>query len=43
MFNQLGDDRIIKGMRLPKEDPFYGKGIGAARYFFTGKPQDWQV
>ena len=26
MFNQIADDRDHKGMRIPKEDSFYGKG-----------------
>jgi len=39
MFNQLGDDRDHQGLRLPKEDPFYGKGTERPVYFATGKPQ----
>ena len=39
MFNQLADDRDHQGMRLPKEDPFYGKGLERPVYFCTGKPQ----
>src|SRR5882762_5538167 len=39
MFNQVGDDRDHQGMRLPKEDPFYGKGLERPVYFCTGKPQ----
>ena len=39
MFNQLGDDRDHMGMRIPKEDSFYGKGFERPVYFCTGKPQ----
>jgi endoglucanase len=39
MFNQLGDDRDHMGMRIPKEDTFYGKGFERPVYFCTGKPQ----
>jgi len=40
MFNQLGDDRDHKGMRIPKEDPnFYGHGLERPVYFCTGEPQ----
>jgi hypothetical protein len=39
MFNQLADDRDHKGMRLPKEDDFYGKGFERPVYFCTGEPQ----
>ncbi len=39
MFNQLGDDRDHHGMRLPGEDPFYGKGFERPVYFCTGQPQ----
>lgn len=40
MFNQLGDDRDHKGMRIPKEDTnFYGKGLERPVYFCTGEPQ----
>ncbi len=39
MFNQVGDDRDHQGMRIPKEDPFYGKGLERPVYFCTGKPQ----
>jgi hypothetical protein len=40
LFNQLGDDRDHKGMRIPKEDTnFYGKGLERPVYFCTGKPQ----
>lgn len=39
MFNQLGDDRDHMGMRIPKEDSFYGKGFERPLYFINGKPQ----
>ncbi|HEY0677336.1 MAG TPA: glycoside hydrolase family 9 protein [Chitinophagaceae bacterium] len=39
MFNQLADDRDHMGMRIPKEDTFYGKGFERPVYFCTGKPQ----
>ena len=39
MFNQLGDDRDHMGMRIPKEDSFYGKGFERPVYFVSGKPQ----
>ncbi|MBI2283993.1 MAG: glycoside hydrolase family 9 protein [Bacteroidetes bacterium] len=39
MFNQLGDDRDHMGMRIPKEDTFYGKGFERPLYFVNGKPQ----
>jgi endoglucanase len=39
MFNQLGDDRDHMGMRIPKEDNFYGKGFERPVYFNSGKPQ----
>ena len=39
MFNQLGDDRDHKGMRIPKEDSFYGKGMERPVYFINGQPQ----
>ncbi|MBV7532359.1 glycoside hydrolase family 9 protein [Chitinophaga sp. sic0106] len=39
MFNQIADDRDHKGLRLPKEDPFYGKGFERPVYFCTGMPQ----
>jgi endoglucanase len=39
MFNQLADDRDHMGMRIPKEDSFYGKGIERPVYFLTGEPQ----
>lgn len=39
MFNQIADDRDHQGMRIPKEDSFYGKGIQRPVYFINGKPQ----
>ena len=40
LFNQLGDDRDHRGMRLPKEDTnFYGRGLERPVYFCNGKPQ----
>ncbi|MBD2756461.1 glycoside hydrolase family 9 protein [Spirosoma validum] len=39
LFNQLADDRDHVGFRLPKEDPFYGKGFERPVYFATGQPQ----
>lgn len=39
MFNQLADDRDHAGMRIPKEDSFYGKGYERPVYFATGQPQ----
>ena len=39
MFNQLGDDRDHMGMRIPKEDTYYGKGFERPVYFINGKPQ----
>ncbi|OIN56435.1 glycoside hydrolase family 9 protein [Arsenicibacter rosenii] len=39
LFNQLGDDRDHAGMRIPKEDNFYGKGFERPVYFCTGQPQ----
>ncbi len=39
MFNQLGDDRDHRGMRIPKEDTFYGKGFERPVYFINGLPQ----
>ncbi len=39
LFNQLGDDRDHAGMRIPKEDSFYGKGFERPVYFANGKPQ----
>ncbi|TKK69311.1 glycoside hydrolase [Ilyomonas limi] len=40
LFNQLGDDRDHRGMRIPKEDTnFYGKGLERPVYFCSGLPQ----
>ena len=40
MFNQVGDDRDHRGMRIPKEDTgFYGKGFERPVYFCSGEPQ----
>lgn len=40
LFNQLGDDRDHRGMRIPKEDSnFYGRGLERPVYFCNGKPQ----
>ena len=39
MFNQIADDRDHMGMRIPKEDTFYGKGIERPVYFLSGSPQ----
>ncbi len=39
LFNQLGDDRDHRGMRIPKEDNYYGKGFERPVYFVSGKPQ----
>jgi endoglucanase len=39
MFNQIADDRDHVNMRIPKEDPFYGKGFERPVYFCTGQPQ----
>jgi len=39
MFNQLGDDRDHQGMRIPKEDSFYGKDFERPVYFINGMPQ----
>ena len=40
LFNQLGDDRDHRGMRLPKEDTnFYGRGLERPVYFCSGEPQ----
>ncbi len=39
MFNQLGDDRDHMGMRIPKEDTYYGKGFERPVYFINGQPQ----
>src|SRR5215203_835312 len=39
MFNQIGDDRDHQGMRIPKEDSFYGNGYERPVYFINGEPQ----
>jgi peptidoglycan/xylan/chitin deacetylase (PgdA/CDA1 family) len=40
MFNQIGDDRDHRGMRIPKEDTnFYGKELERPVYFINGEPQ----
>jgi peptidoglycan/xylan/chitin deacetylase (PgdA/CDA1 family) len=39
MFNQVADDRDHMGMRIPKEDSFYGRGFERPVYFIDGKPQ----
>lgn len=40
LFNQLGDDRDHKGMRIPKEDTnYYGRKFERPVYFCSGKPQ----
>lgn len=39
MFNQVADDRDHMGMRLPKQDSFYGMGYKRPVYFLTGEPQ----
>src|SRR5258706_1521754 len=39
IFNQLGDDRDHMGMRIPKEDSFYGRGYERPVYFLSGEPQ----
>ena len=39
LFNQLGDDRDHRGMRIPKEDNYYGRGYERPVYFIDGKPQ----
>jgi peptidoglycan/xylan/chitin deacetylase (PgdA/CDA1 family) len=39
MFNQIADDRDHHGMRLPKEDSFYGRGFERPVYFCTATPQ----
>ncbi|HKB43956.1 MAG TPA: glycoside hydrolase family 9 protein, partial [Chitinophagaceae bacterium] len=35
MFNQIADDRDHMGMRIPKEDSFYGKGYERPVYFIN--------
>lgn len=39
MFNQVADDRDHMGMRIPKEDTFYGRGFQRPVYFINGEPQ----
>lgn len=39
MFNQIADDRDHMGMRIPKEDTFYGRGFERPVYFLSGEPQ----
>lgn len=40
LFNQLGDDRDHRGMRIPKEDTnYYGRGLERPVYFCNGQPQ----
>jgi peptidoglycan/xylan/chitin deacetylase (PgdA/CDA1 family) len=39
LFNQVGDDRDHEGMRIPKEDSFYGRGYERPVYFVSGEPQ----
>jgi len=39
LFNQIADDRDHHGMRLPKEDSFYGRGSERPVYFCTSTPQ----
>jgi endoglucanase len=39
MFNQIADDRDHMGMRIPKEDSFYGRGYERPVYFVSGLPQ----
>lgn len=39
LFNQIADDRDHMGMRMPKEDTFYGKGFERPVYFVNGEPQ----
>lgn len=39
MYNQVADDRDHMGMRIPKEDSFYGKDIERPVYFVSGEPQ----
>ncbi len=39
LFNQLGDDRDHAGMRIPKEDSFYGRGFERPVYFASGEKQ----
>ena len=40
IFNQLGDDRDHRTMRMPRQDTnFYGKGLERPVYFVNGLPQ----
>lgn len=39
MFNQIADDRDHTNMRMPGEDPFYGRGFERPLYFIDGEPQ----
>ncbi len=39
MFNQIADDRDHAGIRMPGEDPFYGRGYERPVYFIDGEPQ----
>jgi endoglucanase len=39
MFNQIADDRDHMGMRIPKEDTFYGRGFERPVYFVSGELQ----
>lgn len=39
MFNQIADDRDHTNMRMPGEDPFYGRGFERPVYFINGEPQ----
>ena len=39
MFNQIADDRDHQGMRIPKQDSFYGRGYERPVYFINGEPQ----
>ncbi|HVS98184.1 MAG TPA: glycoside hydrolase family 9 protein [Puia sp.] len=40
LFNQIGDDRDHRGMRIPKEDTnYYGRGLERPVYFCSGQPQ----
>ncbi|SFS62099.1 glycoside hydrolase family 9 protein [Sphingobacterium wenxiniae] len=39
MFNQIADDRDHAAMRMPGEDPYYGRGYERPVYFIDGEPQ----
>lgn len=40
MYNQIGDDRDHRGMRIPRQDTnFYGRELERPVYFCTGEPQ----